>query len=58
MAADLNKDLFIIFAIGPTGIDKSTLKCKEDSQWKYGICILSVVFVCLGDFWINWHFQL
>ena len=25
MAADLTKDLFIIFAIGPTGIAKSTL---------------------------------
>jgi len=36
MAADLTKHLFIIFAIGPTGIDKSTLKCMEDSKWKYG----------------------
>lgn len=29
MTADLTKHLFIIFAIGPTGIiDKNTLKCK------------------------------
>ena len=46
MVADLTQHLFIIFAIGPTGIDKSTLKCKQDSQWKYGI-LCYLVFVCL-----------
>lgn len=45
MAADLTKHLFIIFAIGPTGNDKSTLKFEEDSWWKYRI-LYPVDFVC------------
>ena len=34
MAADLTKHLFVIFAIGPTGIiifENKILECKEDS---------------------------